>query len=206
MHFEFLVEELSAEVVLYNVVPKIIGNNITFCVHSHQGKADLLGKLPGRLRGYKAWLPDEWKIVVLVDVDSEDCLSLKARINNMALEAGLKTKSRVQNMGQIQFLSRLAIEELEAWFFGDVDAHIAAYPRISPHLGSKERFRNPDTIIGGTWESLERVLKRQRYHLEGLPKVQAARDISIHMDPERNRSQSFRVFRQGLLELAGLST
>jgi len=31
--------------------------------------------------------------------------------------------------------------------------------------------------------------------------IKAAREISVHMDPARNRSRSFQVFREGLLKL-----
>ncbi len=56
-------------------------------------------------------------------------------------------------------------------------------------------------MAGGTWESLERVLQKAGYHAGGLSKLKAAREISIHMDPVRNRSRSFQVFRDGLLKL-----
>jgi hypothetical protein len=59
----------------------------------------------------------------------------------------------------------------------------------------------PDAIAGGTWEALERLLRRLNYFPEGLPKIAVARKVSEHMDPERNRSKSFQVFRDGLLVL-----
>ena len=37
---------------------------------------------------------------------------------------------------------------------------------------------------------------------EGLRKIQAARNIGLHLDPSQNTSHSFRVFRDALLELA----
>ena len=95
----------------------------------------------------------------------------------------------------------MAIEELEAWFFGDVKAITTAYPKVSPNLASKEKYRDPDTITGGTWEALERVLKRAGYYQGGLEKVKAAREISIHMNPKQNCSKSFQVFYDGLLEI-----
>lgn len=98
-------------------------------------------------------------------------------------------------------LTRLAIEELEAWFFGDADALRIAYPGVSASLGSRSRFRDPDAIRGGTWEALEKELQKAGHHPGGLAKIQAAREISIHMDPVRNRSRSFQAFRQGLLSL-----
>ncbi len=56
MHLEFLVEEASAEAALNNIIPKILGEDISFLIHPYQGKDDLLDKLPKRLRGYKKWI------------------------------------------------------------------------------------------------------------------------------------------------------
>jgi hypothetical protein len=203
MHIEFLVEEPSAEVALLNILPKVFEPTTSFAIHPYQGKQDLLRKLPNRFRGYKAWLPRDWRIVVLVDADDEDCRRLKARLEDIAQNSNLLTKSVTRNSSNFQVLNRLAIEELEAWFFGDVEALNAAYPRISLNLGNKAKYRDPDAIRGGTWEALEGELKRVGYYTGGLSKISAAREISLCMVPERNRSRSFQVFRQGLLEIIG---
>ncbi len=201
MHTEFLVEELSAEAALQNLVPKILGFDVTFRIHTHQGKPDLIKKLPDRLVGYKHWLPDDWNIVVLIDLDSANCVDSKNQLEEIASNAGFITKSAAGQGRRFQVLNRLAIEELEAWFFGDVPALVAAYPRIPTNLGNRSGYRDPDAIRGGTCEALSRVLKANGYHRGGLPKVAAARNISLHMDPLCNRSKSFQVFRDGLLEI-----
>lgn len=54
-------------------------------------------------------------------------------------------------------------------------------------------------IKGGTWERLEQVLSR--YHAGGLQKLRAAEEIAQHMEPDRNRSKSFQVFRDALRDL-----
>jgi hypothetical protein len=203
MHIEFLVEEPSAEAALLNILPKVFEPTTSFAIHPYQGKQDLLKKLPNRFRGYKAWLPRDWRIVVLIDADDEDCRRLKARLEDIAQNSNLLTKSVARNSSNFQVLNRLTIEELEAWFFGDVEALHATYPRISVNLGNKAKYRDPDSIAGGTWEALERELKRVGYYSGGLSKISAAREISLHMVPERNRSHSFQVFRQGLLEITG---
>ena len=204
MHIEFLVEEPSAEAALSNILPKVFGPTTSFAIHPYQGKQDLLKKLPSRFRGYKTWLPEDWRIVVLIDADSEDCRQLKARLEHISRDSNLLTKSATGNRFNFQVLNRLAIEELEAWFFGDVEALHSTYPRISLDLRNKAKYRDPDSIAGGTWEALERELKRVGYYTGGLPKISVAREVSLHMVPERNRSHSFQVFRQGLLEIAGL--
>jgi hypothetical protein len=42
------------------------------------------------------------------------------------------------------------VEELEAWFFGDVEAICQADPKVSPHLAKQKGYRDPDAIRGGT--------------------------------------------------------
>ena len=200
MHIEFLVEESSAEAALNNLAPAILGPDVTFQVHPYNGKPDLLAKLPDRLRGYRPWLPADWRIVVLLDADEADCRQLKARMETIAHAAGLTTRSAAGG-AQFQVLNRLAVQELEAWFFGDVEALCAAYPRLDPNLAKRSRYRNPDAIAGGAWEALERELQRVGCAPGGLAKVATARAVSEHMQPERNRSHSFQVFQQGLLEL-----
>jgi Domain of unknown function (DUF4276) len=201
LHIEFLVEELSMKEALQSLLPKILGETISFDIHPYQGKTDLLLKLPDRLRGYKSWLPDEYRIVVLVDQDREDCKLLKGKLEKIAIDAGFNTKTSVGIYDKFQILNRLAIEELEAWFFGDTHALINAYPGVSPNLENQAKYRDPDAITGGTWEALEKVLQRAGHHQGGLEKIRVAREISLHMNPSNNRSRSFQIFYDGLLKI-----
>lgn len=204
MRIEFLVEEPSAEAALVNLVPKIVGEDICFKIHPYQGKQDLLRKLTQRLRGYARWLPEDWRIVVLIDEDRQDCRTLKRRLERSASEAGLHTKTTPRSNGRFEVLNRLAIEELEAWFFGDVGALVAAYPGVPPSLDKRASYGDPDAIRvhGGTCEALEHVLRAARYHPAGMPKIETAQRISEQMMPARNRSRSFQVFRDALREMA----
>jgi hypothetical protein len=201
VHIEALVEEASAEAALRNLMPLILGDAATFSVHPFQGKQNLLSALPARLRGYSKWLPPDWRIVVMIDADRTDCREQKEQLERIARDVGLSTRSHVRSGQTFQVLNRLAVEELEAWFFGDLEALRAVYPRVPSSLGSRAPYRDCDAIRGGTWEALERVLQKSGYHGGGLGKVQAAREISAHMDPVRNRSRSFQAFRRGLIEL-----
>jgi hypothetical protein len=94
----------------------------------------------------------------------------------------------------------MAIEELEAWFFGDWEAMRQIYPRTPANLPSRQGFLDPDVITGGTWEALERVLQRHGYAPGGLRKIDTARAIGAVLDPHRNRSASFRAFHQAVIE------
>jgi hypothetical protein len=198
MHLEFLVEELSTEAALLNLIPKILEEKHTFAIHPFQGKADLLSNLSDRLQAYRLWIPRDWKIVVLIDEDREDCKALKGKVEMAAKGAGLATRTSAKGRGLFVVLNRLAIEELEAWFFGDVSALKSAYPRIPATLSEKAKYRDPDSIAGGTWEALERELRKAGYYPTGMPKIEVSRNVSLHMDAARNRSHSFQVFVNGL--------
>jgi hypothetical protein len=158
MHLEVLVEEESARQALDVLLPRIVGSGVDFAIHSFKGKHDLLRKLPDRLKGYSRWEQCEDMgsigIVVLVDEDRQDCHELKAKLEKAAADAGLRTKTAAGKDERFLVLNRIAIEELEAWFFGDCDALRAAYPGIPPTIETTRRFRDPDAVKGGTWEQL----------------------------------------------------
>lgn len=196
-HVEIFVEEPSAAAALRELVPKIRAD-LTFNIYEFQGCPDLLGKLPERLRGYRTWLPADWRIIVLIDRDRKDCLALKRQLLDMAEQAGLRTQTRRHAPAQV--LVRIAVEELESWFFGDIHALCAAFPGVSPTLAQREGLRYPDAIRS-TWERLEQVLQQAGHFRGGLQKIRCAREVAPHMDPENNRSHSFRVFRDGLRAL-----
>jgi len=205
MHIEFLVEEASCAALLRVLVPKLLGNAVEFNLHVFQGKQALLASLPSRMKGYARWLPPDWRIVVLVDRDNDDCVSLKRKLNEAAAEAGLVTRTQCATGRRFQVLNRIAVEELEAWFFGDVAAITAAYQRVPASLAARRGFRDPDAIAGGTWEKLEQVLQTAGYYKAGIPKIEVARMISPHLDPIRNRSRSFKTFCDALKDMAGRS-
>jgi hypothetical protein len=195
---EILVEEPSTEAALQVLMPKI-RPGLGFQVHVFNGVHDLLDKLPARLRGYAGWLGEDQRVVVVRDEDRKDCKKLKREIEEMARKAGLATKRSAR--GSFQVLTRIAVEELEAWLLGDVPALVETYPGVSPTLSSQRRYRDPDAIKGGTWEALQDALQRAGHFPGGLPKIQVAREVAANMDPERNLSKSFQVFRDGIRSL-----
>ena len=200
-HLEILVEEPSMEAFLRALLPRVLSPDCTFEVHASQGKTDLLSNLESRLRGYARWLPADWRILVLVDRDNEDCRSLKKRLEASARQAGMKTRSRART-AHWQLANRIAIEELEAWYFGAWDAVRAAYPRVSSAVVRRRGYRDPDAVVGGTWEAFERVMQKHGYFQEGLEKIAAARAIGARMVASRNHSASFQAFHAVLAETA----
>lgn len=203
-HVEVLVEERSMAVALEAILPKLLGP-ISFAVRDFQGKPDLVAKLPQRLRGYAKAASPGLRIVVLVDRDRDDCDDLKAQLEGMAAAAGLRTRTALRSKrggGAWMIVNRIAVEELEAWYFGDWAAVRAAFPRVSANVPRQAPYRNPDAIKGGTAEAFERVLRNAGYFDEGLSKIRAARAVAQRLDPAANTSRSFQVFRDAILELA----
>lgn len=206
-YIEILVEEPSMEAALRLLLPRVLGD-LPFDIFPFQCKDELLARLPQRLQGYanrrrnESWFRDHVRIVVVVDRDGDPCEELKRRLDEMATAAGLVFRPR-QGGEEWTVVNRLAIEELEAWYFGDWEAVRIAYPRVSPGIPSKAGFRDPDAILGGTWERFEQELKRVGYFKGGLRKIEAAKAVAANMVPDRNTSHSFRKLRDVLLEIAG---
>ena len=214
MHLEVLVEDLSGSIALEILLEKILGKNDSehsWRIHPYKGiggfppglkpKSDprkriLLDQLPRILRGYGRSLPDHSAVVVVVDLDDRDCMKFKQEL--LAVLDDCDPSPRT--------LFRIAIEESEAWLLGDRAAVREAYPEAKvPVLNAYEQ----DSICG-TWERLADAvhpggsmpLKQAARHEAGKAKCEWARRIAPHMDPDRNRSKSFQVFRDGIRSLA----
>lgn len=187
------------EAFLAQILPGLLDGRSSFTIHAHQGKPDLLAKLRGRLRGYAKWLPADARIIVLVDRDDDDCAALKRRLEADAEAAGLATRSTA-GREVWRIVNRIAIEELEAWFFGEWMSVRRAFPRVPANIVGQASFRHCDAISGGTWEALERILKRRGYFLEGLRKIEAARAIGMNFDAGTCISPSFAAFRNAVEE------
>lgn len=191
------VEEYSMEVVLEILLPQILGH-IDFQVIRFQCKHDLLKQLESRLKGYRSWIPENWSILVLVDLDDDDCVELKERLERQAKKAGFCTKTQVEPGQPYIVTNRIVIEELEAWYFGDWNAVKSAFPKVSKTIPQNSKYKNPDAIKGGTWEAFERIMKKAGYFSSGLRKTECARKIAQHMNVNTNRSHSFKMFQRAV--------
>ena len=180
-------------------LPRLLPVDCTFAIHAFQSKDDLLRKLPGRLRSYRRFLPDDWWVIVMMDRDNKDCEEVKAILERESHQAALITRTQAGD-GAWQVVNRVVIEELEAWYFGDWEAVRQAFPRVSSNTPKQSKHRDPDAIKGGTWEAFERLLKAGGYYPQGLAKVDAARKIGPFIDADRNRSHSFKKFYEAIIE------
>lgn len=188
------------EAALAILAPKMIAGRGTYKIINYQSKSRLLRRLPKRLAGYRPLLINgNVRLIVLVDRDRDACLALKETLEAAAAAAGLTTKTMAAAAGSMIFhvVNRIVCEELEAWFFGDPQAVRAVFPRVPATFESRASYRIPDSIQG-PWEALSRLLVATSSTRNRVSKIDVARRLAEHMDPDRNRSRSFQAFRDGL--------
>ncbi len=209
MHIEMLVEDRSGELLLGHLIPKIIGQHgepHTWRIHGYKGigklpknlegvvapnKRILLDQLPSILRGFGRTRGID-AVVVVLDNDDRDCAAFLAQLNGLLRQ---RQQSPV-------ILFRLALEEIESWYIGDMRAIRAAYPVV--------RDRALGTYIQdsccGTWEVLadaihpggSHALKSAGWPIPGQVKCEWANRIGPFLDVEHNESPSFGKLREGL--------
>jgi len=182
---EILVEEPSIKNVLYNLLPSLLTNDYKLdenCfVRVHSGKTDLLKSIPRKLKAYSK-ISDEYKVLILVDRDSEDCKELKQKIES-SIPADI-----VCNI-----VIRIVSRELEGWFVGDLAAVEKAYPSTkASKYKSKSSFRDPDEA---------HAVQELKKIIPGFSKGEASHKISMYMNLESNRNKSFNQFIKGLEKL-----
>jgi hypothetical protein len=169
-------------------------------VYPHQGKgtlpADLarppdrdnralLHQLPAKLRAFSESLdPETERVLVLVDADDDRCEDLNRDITRAARELAPR----------LTVLVRVAIEETEAFYLGDLRALGLVFPDADLQLA---RAYEPDSICA-TWEYFGRVV-----HDGGGNKVAWAEALGPRLTvvPARSRSPSFRALCRGLRKL-----
>jgi hypothetical protein len=201
MRVDFLVEEISAKAALEQLLPRLLPR-CACRVRVFEGWQDLLGQLKAVLQGYHRRIMREGesdlRVVVLLDGDGI-CVRRKADLEARAKAAGLVTKTTAAPGQVFHVLNRVAVEELEAWWLGDREAIMAAYPSVKRSYfkgreGDCDLHPKPNDVL---WE----VLKLGRHFLTGKRKTQWATDIGQHIEPGRNKSASFRAFQDGLAAL-----
>ncbi|MFA4995291.1 MAG: DUF4276 family protein [Bdellovibrionales bacterium] len=215
MHIEILVEDSSGQTLLDILVPKILGalgSPHTWRFHKYKGigripanlnktkdprKRILLEQLPRVLRGYSK-TPGIDAVLVVVDNDDRNCVDFLKELKAVA-----------SSCGRPDTLFRLAIEEMEAWYFGDYAALKAAYPRAK----QREIDKYTQDSACGTWELLAdavheggaAALKKAGWPLPGQVKHEWARQIAPYMKIKNNVSPSFNKFCNGLSRIANIT-
>ena len=212
MHIEILIEDSSGGQLLNTLLPQILGAQgqpHTWRLHAYKGigriprglrktadpaKRILLDQLPKILRGY-AKTPGIDAVVVVLDSDRKDCAAFLTQLKELADASEMSSKT----------LFRLAIEEMEAWYLGDREALLRAYPRAK----TKALDGYEQDSVCGTWEVVADALypggskkvKKAGWPLPGQLKHEWAEKIGPEMDIENNTSPSFCKLRDGLRRL-----
>jgi hypothetical protein len=172
----FLLEELSMKLFLDALLPRIFPRLQFLCV-PHEGKSDLEKSIPRKL---KAWREPGVCFMIVRDNDGGDC----ARLKGVLLEL-------CQRSGRTDALVRIACQELEAWYLGDLQALSLAYqqPKLAK-LADKARYRDPDTIMQPSSE-IGRLIPE-------FQKLTATRRVGEFLSEEKNRLTNFKVFLAGV--------
>ncbi|MGL4419876.1 MAG: DUF4276 family protein, partial [Gemmataceae bacterium] len=192
-------------------LPRFLGAAHSFRIIVHQGKGELpkdltavpdpkhrglLDQLPAKLKAYgKTLQSDTDRVVVLIDLDDEDCKQLLMKLNRVVDSCNPKP----------QVLFRIAIEETEAFFLGDIQAIKKAYPKAKT---SKLKNHTFDAICG-TWEKLRDVIGETERRED---KVEWAELIGTHLGTKytgkrgTNKSPSFQKLCEGLKRICGDSS
>lgn len=180
MTLVFLLEEKSMKYFLDDFLPTILPEEVTFITIPHEGKSDLKKSIPRKLKGWN--IPDT-KFVIVHDQDSNNCMALKQELRNLCMPY------------QKAILIRIACHELEAWYWGDIEALEQAYGKDLSRLKHKNVYRIPDNIVSPKRELQKYIPEHQQ--------IAGARAMARHIDIKRNNSRSFHVFIDGVLKLCG---
>jgi hypothetical protein len=153
----------------------------------------LLDQLPEKLRAYgRALNPETDRVLVVLDLDDDDCMDLKRRL--LAVLDTCDPKPVV--------LFRIAIEETEAFYLGDPEAIRKAFP--TARLAKLQTYTQ-DSICG-TAEVFQEVIGASREDKVGWAERMAAHLGTSWRGAAANHSPSFRQLCQGILKLAGEAT
>ena len=181
----FLLEEESAKAMLENMLPRMLHPDIFPRFIPFEGKQDLEKQMLRRLRAYVNPLA---RFIVLRDQDNaQDCVALKARLVGQCQQAGQAAKASV----------RIACKELESFYLADLCA--VEQGLLLNNLATKQaskKFRSPDRL-GSPSKELD-ILTRGEYQ-----KVSGSRAIGKFLDPDNERSPSFRNLVKAIRRMEG---
>ncbi len=202
MRLHFLVEGPSEKDFLDAWLPRFLPPGHSFKVYPHRGKGrlpnnpaavpdprwqGLLDQLPAKLRAWsKVFDSATDRVIVLVDLDTEDCHTLKGQLVDLLDLCD----------PQLTVKFRLAIEELEAFYLSDRQAIRQAFPRAKLY---KLDSYIQDSICG-TWELFQSVIGADIDDKRAWARAMAP---VLSTDWAANPSVSFQHFCRAILLLAG---
>lgn len=213
MRIEFLVEDLSGEKLLTEIMEKYISEmplfNIEYSILSYKGiggfgkginarnikSQQLLNDLPKRMKAIQAkyrGMKDVSMFIVL-DNDTRKVEEFREQLLVIAEKENIS----------MDYVFCIAVEEMEAWLLGDRDAIQSAYKGISDRIATKHSGYKQDSICG-TWEYLADMLTKgglSKFRKKnptafdvGRNKAEWAEKIGKQLHIRNNASPSFQYF------------
>ncbi len=178
-HAVIMVEEESIEEVTKIIVSRLgIKNQIK--IIPHDGKNDLEKSFPRKIANWRS--PHRTRFVICRDSDGSNCAVLKQRL-----------KCLLPQTTQHEFKLRLVMNELEAWYLGDLEALYKA-ELISrgavDQIRNRKQFRSPESIQNAKREFTKLVNAKGQINL--------ARRIAPHLELENGRCSSFKHFIEAI--------
>ncbi len=180
-----MTEEKSMGETLKILLPKIhhkFKQKENFKIIPHEGKQDLEKSIPIKIRGCKNNDIITYKFIIVRDKDSGDCHKIKKKLQELCL-----------NAGRADALIRIAIHELESWYLGDLIAIDRTYGTKLSKKRNTRRYRNPDNLANPSQE-LAKILSNKS-------KISWAKNIPNQMNIDKNNSESFNSFVNGVRSL-----
>lgn len=181
MKLVFLLEEPSTKCLLDALLPKILPESVEFQTIPHRGKRDLQKSIPRKLRGWNE--PGNVRFIIVHDQDAKDCVRLKQELLSLCEGTGKEV------------LVRIACQEMESWYFGDLNALAMAYdkPKLN-RISTQKKYRIPDDIPSPKEELYKLVPEHQQ--------IEGAKRVAPYMSIENNTSMSFNQFVTGVRRFA----
>lgn len=207
MYFYFLIEDKSGKTLIDALMSKIQEKykNVMYDCKAFSGiggftrkntiketkTGKLLNDLTTYLKGFNKSLAGiESSVVIVLDNDERNTEVFKTQLEYIV----------TSNMITIDHIFAIAVEEIEAWLLGDIDAVISAYPNAKRQI--LNNYENDH--ICGTWETLANAIypgglsKMKKdcptFVEKGKIKSEWAKNIGSFMDIENNESPSFQFF------------
>ena len=177
-------EEPSGRVIAECLAQKLGIADRTICIQ-HSGVKDLERSIRVKTQ---AW-GRRPRFLIMRDNDGADCLARKRHLRSLILP-NVATRVKV----------RIVMQELESWYFGDMDAVVragfidirAAEKKLRKMLG-----KDPDTIV--------HVKENFKRHIVEAGQMELAQGIGPQLSLESNRSRSFHAFVDALRWAADLT-
>lgn len=211
MYFQFLIEDLSTEILIKHVINKLKekypDKDIYADTKSFKGigqlskkgnlmerkGSNLLNNLHMYLRGFDRRLSsmEDSSIIVVLDNDKRDFKTFKEELDIIAKETVMLTEC----------VFCVAVKEMEAWLLGDENAIWEAYP-----MAKKKYIKDYEQDgICDTWQVLANMVypgglaglqkkAKNSYSEIGKTKCEWADKIGANLILEENQSPSFRFF------------